>query len=109
MDQVISIARDNLLKYCFVRDISGSKTAGAASFFSYHGRVFNLHAALIRVRAMNEITYEEVADMLRREVVNAMRAGQVLCIDCGKLKADFKNELGSVPWDVIFAFANFRE
>ena len=54
MDKVIAIARDNLQKYCFIRDISGKGTSGAASFFSYRGRLFELHNALIHVRAMED-------------------------------------------------------
>ena len=75
MDKVIAIARDNLQKYCFIRDISGKGTSGAASFFSYRGRLFELHNALIHVRAMEDQSMEDVCDRLRREIVNAMRAG----------------------------------
>ena len=107
--QVITLARKDLHKYCLVRDISGSKTSGAASFFSYRGRLFELHKALIRVRAIENLTFEEMTDMLRREIVIAMRAGEILCIDCGKLATDFKTELGFLPWDLIFNFEKFRE
>ena len=89
MEQVITLARDNLRKYCIIEDATGSKTSGAASFFSYRGRLFELHKALIRIRAMGNLTFEQAADMIRAQIVNAMRAGQVLCIDCGKLKVNF--------------------
>ena len=65
MEQVISLARDNLKKYCLIEDATGSKASGAASFFSYRGRLFELHKALIRIRAMNDLSYEEAAEMLR--------------------------------------------
>ena len=109
MDKVITIARDNLQKYCFIRDISGKEVSGAASFFSYRGRLFELHNALIHVRAMGDQTMEQVCDNLRREIVNAMRAGQVICIDCGKIKVNFGGEMALLPWDDIFNFVRFRE
>ena len=52
---------------------------------------------------------EEVCDRLRREIVNAMRAGQVICIDCGKLKVNFGGEMSKIPWGDIFNFERFRE
>ena len=112
LEQVYSIARDNLRKYCLIHDISGSKSSGAASFFSYRGRRFELHKALIQVRVMEDLTYEQVAERLRKEIVNAMRAGQVLCIDCGKVKANLGDDLhfrDILPWDQIFDFETFRE
>jgi hypothetical protein len=106
MDKVIATARDKFHKYCFIRDISGRNTAGAASFFSYRGRLFEVHNALIRVRAIQDgSTMEEIANQLRREIVNAMRAGQVICLDCGKIKANLQNDFGAyLPWDLIFNF-----
>ena len=62
---------------------------------------------------MNDLSYEEAAEMLRAQVVCAMRAGQTLCIDCGKLKMNFVEEfsryMAILPWDQIMNFQPFRE
>ena len=52
---------------------------------------------------------EQACDALRKEIVNAMRAGQVICINFGKLFADFNSDLAYIPWDDIFSFDRFRE
>ena len=92
------MARDSLKKYVVIHDDTGSKSSGAASFFSYRGRLFELHKELISVRVMNSQSYDAVAEKLRFTIVNAMRAGNILCIDCGKIKANLKDDLASVPW-----------
>ena len=48
---------------------------------------------------MNTQTYAEIAEKLRFAIVNAMRGGNILCVDCGKIKVNFNDELADVPWD----------
>mmetsp|Transcript_10754 Transcript_10754/g.14455 ORF Transcript_10754/g.14455 Transcript_10754/m.14455 type:complete len:121 (-) Transcript_10754:256-618(-) len=96
-------------QYCIIHDCSGSKSSGAASYFHYKGRLFELHRELIQVRSMKQKTFEEVAEELRKQVVSAMRNGNTLCIDVGKLKVSFAQELNSLPWADIFNFQQFRE
>ena len=86
----------------------GSRS-GAASFFNYKGRLFEFHKELIQVRAMQSKTWEEACEDLRKQMVAAMRGGQVFVIDCGKLKVNFAQELSSLPWAQIFDFTQFRE
>ena len=109
LDKIVTITRDYLRKYILLHDVSGSNSSGAASYFNYKGRLFELHKELIQARAMQTKTLEEVCEDLRKQIVAAMRAGQTLVIDCGKLRVNFGEDLAMIPWADIFNFERFRE
>ena len=92
-----------------MHNVSASGSSNAASYFNYKGRLFELYKELIQARAMGTKTLEEVGEELRKQMVSAMRGGQTFVIDCGKLKVNFGEELGGVPWADIFKFEKFRE
>ena len=48
---------------------------------------------LVKTRAMQQQTMEELSEKIRDQIVKAMRMGRTLALDFGKLKADFTNEL----------------
>ena len=89
LDKIVTITRDMLHKYVLLHDVSGSDRSGAASYFNYKGRLFELHKELIQARAMETKTLAEVGEELRKQLVASMRGGHTFVIDCGKLKVNF--------------------
>ena len=54
-------------------------------------------------------TLVDVNEELRKAIVIAMRNGETLVIDCGKLKVNWNDDLPAIPWADIFNFDKFRE
>ena len=66
LDSIVTLCRDSLKKYVFIHDVSNSSRSGAASFFNYKGRLFEMHKELIQVRAMQSKSWEEACEELRK-------------------------------------------
>ena len=80
----VEVARDIKKKYCFIVDLNGD----AVDFYQYKGRLLEFHKEKIKM-IMGKQTLEEMIEKMRKELVAAMRNGQTLGINLGKIKFDF--------------------
>jgi len=93
-------------KYCFIQDQNGN----AATFFKYKGLLFDFYREISAMRT-GEQTSDEVKEKLRYNCVEAMRFGQVICVNLAHDDEIRMNEWGSefVDCDTVFDFKKGRQ
>lgn len=89
----VEVARDIKKCYCFIQDYNGV----AVDFYQYKGRLLDYHKEKIKV-TLGAQTQEECIEVLRKNIVAAMRNGQTLAINLGNIKFDFTKEFNDEQW-----------
>eukprot|EP00355_Strombidium_rassoulzadegani_P004022 CAMPEP_0168616596 /NCGR_PEP_ID=MMETSP0449_2-20121227/5107_1 /TAXON_ID=1082188 /ORGANISM="Strombidium rassoulzadegani, Strain ras09" /LENGTH=180 /DNA_ID=CAMNT_0008657383 /DNA_START=20 /DNA_END=562 /DNA_ORIENTATION=+ len=80
-------------------------------FFKVKAKLTEFHRTFIGIK-IGQITKREGLDTMRAQLVQAMKAGERMCIMIGKIAPDFKEQFNDplvFPTDTIFDFENFRK
>ena len=93
-------------KYLFIHDKQGS----VGTFMNYKGHLVDVGPAIVKI-GLGRGTAEEVGEIVRKGFVAAMRNGDRLCLDVGKLVPRWSeyNSEGTFDAAKFFNYAAFEQ
>ena len=106
IDTAIQIAKNKNL-YSLVFEAKGD----VGLFFEVKNKMTEFHRTVIGIK-IGQITKQEGLEKMRQTLVQAVKAGERMCIFIDKIAPDFKeqfNDPDHFPTDLIFNFDSFRQ
>mmetsp|Transcript_12949 Transcript_12949/g.21910 ORF Transcript_12949/g.21910 Transcript_12949/m.21910 type:complete len:146 (-) Transcript_12949:207-644(-) len=75
-------------KFIYIADMSGK----AATYFNYQAQLLNFSAESLKVIVQKSQTHKEAGEVLRKNVVSAMRSGRTLVINLDTMVPPLKSK-----------------